>query len=704
LPGYYRDVGTAGCSGCDAGKYTATYNAASCESCVTGQHAGIGSAACTDCRVGKFHASTGATCHSCATGKYNAWRGQGSCVHCPSGKYQDKLAYHECHLCQYGMWTSGLLQQSECVAVPTAFPTAVPSPFPTASPSPSPTAPTRSPTAPPTASPTLAPSELCGAGQWRNVSRAVLPCQPCRSCDTSVSFYAVTCRSGGDAFNAICAGLRQCAASEFESLAPTEFADRECSPATVCADSEFEATPATTSSDRACQTFTTCLLGSEFETVAATPTSDRKCQAIGSAACTAGEYQTAPPTATSDRQCAPLTACNASAEYETAAPSLFSDRACAALTQCLTGECEMRPAGGTSDRVCAVKVVSAQCESVASKCACRPTPLEEGAPALRVRRLLDEQYWNSCPAGTFQSTGDLFDAASQPECQTALAECPPGTLTLQLANATHDMVCQAWATCLPDSFVALNGSATADPQCSAFSECSLLTHFVSKQPTGVSDRECTALATCAAGTQYESNYGDRGEADDRQCTSFAPGCAASAYRSASAVTYGPLASGPVCTAYTVCDAELVETQWSLACPRDRPKQFTLTAATATADRVCENTSPDCGAERFMTQAWTAASDLQCAAATASCQAPTHEHAALTQCSDRECATHSPTPAPSPAPTESPSASPVAQPTPSPTKAPTAAPTTACPPGTYSNGGGCSWCDAGTFTGAYNSAS
>jgi hypothetical protein len=36
-----------------------------------------------------------------------AWTSATNCYHCPDGKYQDKVAYHLCHLCAVGKWTGG---------------------------------------------------------------------------------------------------------------------------------------------------------------------------------------------------------------------------------------------------------------------------------------------------------------------------------------------------------------------------------------------------------------------------------------------------------------------------------------------------------------------------------------------------------------------------------------------------------------------
>ena len=43
-----------------------------------------------------------------------------------------------------------------------------------------------------------------------------------------------------------------CTPDEYESAAPGEFNDRECTALTVCAEGEFEAEPPTTTSDRVC--------------------------------------------------------------------------------------------------------------------------------------------------------------------------------------------------------------------------------------------------------------------------------------------------------------------------------------------------------------------------------------------------------------------------------------------------------------------
>jgi hypothetical protein len=134
-PGTFRDDG-ASCANCAGGKFSTSYNAGECKSCIQGRYALEGSIECSTCPRGKYHPNGNSdACTSCEKGKFNLWTHRNTCYHCPRGKYQDKVMYHECHDCASGTWTGGGQGKTECISiptpVPTPYPTAYPTPFPT---------------------------------------------------------------------------------------------------------------------------------------------------------------------------------------------------------------------------------------------------------------------------------------------------------------------------------------------------------------------------------------------------------------------------------------------------------------------------------------------------------------------------------------------------------------------------------------------
>jgi hypothetical protein len=202
---WFRDIRVNApdrCQCCSEGTFSSQENSGTCDVCANGRFSAECSSECQDCPIGQFHASTGGSCLSCEAGEYQEFAGiNTACLHCPSGKFQHLSTSTACTNCAAGTWTAGNIRQTECVAVPTAFPTAVPtvSPtacptafptatptthptgFPTATPTVSPTAfptatPTTQPTAFPTTTPTSAPTPACDSGTFRAPD---LSCENC---------------------------------------------------------------------------------------------------------------------------------------------------------------------------------------------------------------------------------------------------------------------------------------------------------------------------------------------------------------------------------------------------------------------------------------------------------------------------------------------------------------------------------------------
>jgi hypothetical protein len=164
------------CTPCVGGYIASAGTATSCTSysaCPAGEAYSPGNAthdrSCEACPAGTAILESTTTCDECPVGKYTPLSEKNDeCKYCLSGTYQENDDYTQCQTCPTGQWTAGadgtlLAPNTECVAIPTPYPTAAPTPapsdFPTAAPTAAPTAsPTAAPTDFPTAAPTLSPT------------------------------------------------------------------------------------------------------------------------------------------------------------------------------------------------------------------------------------------------------------------------------------------------------------------------------------------------------------------------------------------------------------------------------------------------------------------------------------------------------------------------------------------------------------------
>jgi hypothetical protein len=475
-----------------------------------------------------------------------------------------------------------------------------------------------------------------------------------------------------------------CPAGKFKSANSAH-----CITSTICHDSEFESSAPNSTVDRQCSQYTVCRAGTQFESTLPSATSDRVCK--NATACnTTSQYESKAPTATADRLCADLTQCDNTTQFDAAPPSAFADRSCARLTDCAAGECETAPPSATTDRICEPHVAAGTtCLDTADTCTCTTAALQNPAPVGGSSDVL--QYWNECPEGTWQTSGNIFTGAdgqplsTAPECRASPTRCAHGTFAAPAAeasaNGTPELECAPWDLCGADFYISQVGNNTSDRVCLPYTKCNYGTQFMSQQPTIYQDRVCSPLSTCPE-QSYESNYGARGEMDDRNCTEYeltealySPlsgnlACENAEYQIQAAVQYGPHATAPKCAAYTICAtlgsaATPVSNYWStvpsISCPSTRPREYQAVPATPTDDRICASTTPSCGIGRYMSASWTYSSDLECANVTA-CTPPLVEIAPATPCADRVCGEP-------------------AAPTPS-TPAPTPAPVPVCPAGMY----------------------
>ena len=445
-----------------------------------------------------------------------------------------------------------------------------------------------------------------------------------------------------------------CATDEYESTPGTNLAAHVCTRLTVCTSSEFEkAAPSTSidfdslghiTNDRKCEALTVCKVGEQYESAPPSATNDRVCS-LTSTCTLLVSYEVQAPTGTTDRACDTPTVCNAGTQYEVAPPTLLSNRTCAELTVCAAGECEAATATATSDRVCQARVVTSTCVAAdAATCACTTTATNDAAPGAMV--------WHECPSGTVQTSGSALSAVIGPECKTVLSHCPGGSYMSAGPPDYADRECSPHKECNASSYISFAGDNLHDRECTAFSQpCDYATERMGVAPTSTQDRVCLPLSLCGV-SQFESNYGARGETDDRECTSFLP-CTSTTYQSAAPVVYGANATGPQCTNFTVCDATSVPDDcalrlggWGGLCTESeaeckemklsRPEEYESVAATPTSDRVCNKTTATCSTGMFFESGWNSTSDLVCKMSE-TCAYPSVQIRAATHCSRVHCA-------------------------------------------------------------------
>lgn len=134
--------------------------------------------------------------------------------------------------------------------------------------------------------------------------------------------------AGTDTTDAQCkAHSNPCRGNQFESKAPTGFADRECSPLRRCANGEYESKAPTPYTDRECSTRTTCKTG-QFAVSAGTDTTDTVCGDNINHPCEPGKYISRPGSRSSPRVCG------------------------GQCTVCKDDEVMIKPCVGTENRVC----------------------------------------------------------------------------------------------------------------------------------------------------------------------------------------------------------------------------------------------------------------------------------------------------------------------------------------------------------------
>ena len=227
----------------------------------------------------------------------------------------------------------------------------------------------------------------------------------------------------------------------YESKAPTQTSNRECSPAwSNCLPGQYMVAEATATSNRVCASWSTCT-SQQHQVSAGNATHDTECRDWTQ--CQSPEYQndvaegtyeTAAPTATSDRVCASCTVCTESQfassvchpgndtvctpvspscsslnEYTLLVETLTSDRVCQNATLCSATEYESVPKTNATDRNC-TKLTTCPVETTYIAALATPTSDRVCKPLVRCSKKdggnwieeADEGYVKSVDANTRQ--------------------------------------------------------------------------------------------------------------------------------------------------------------------------------------------------------------------------------------------------------------------------------------------------------------
>ncbi len=368
----------------------------------------------------------------------------------------------------------------------------------------------------------------CPEGTWDDDTSAATECLPWTACipgqKVGSSGSALTdraclsCASGS--FSVVsnaptCAPWTTCEPGSRVSSAGSTISDRACS---ACEPGTFS----NTQNQVACLPLTACPAG----TVEIAPATERTpavcnvCEAGtycggGNApklACTAGAWDDDGLSAT---PCTPHTNC-ATGEYVTSDGSTTSNRTCAACglgaysttsnaaicagwSSCAAGSYVSTRGTSSSDRGCTA-CASGTYTSVANESACAPVgSCAAGFEQTATGTSTSPTQCAACPAGTYCAGGN-----------NAKTSCGSGTWDHDQSSTT---ACAAWTSCLPGQYIATDGTATSDRQCTA---CPAGT-----TSTTANASSCTGGGTgspCTSGSQCASSVCVAGVCQAATCT------------------------------------------------------------------------------------------------------------------------------------------------------------------------------------------
>ena len=425
------------------------------------------------------------------------------------------------------------------------------------------------------------------------------------------------CNSGYWGNGTDCAIWTVCAQTQYQSESPTATADRVCLDIQTC-DSDATQTSAAVAgvSNTVCSCNTNfwgigfeCSAWTDCNTNAAqdfapTSTANRGCGCndgfwgdgytcipVGGP-CDAGTWEAAAPTTTANRLCADFSVCDANAA-ETGSPTTSGSCTGAQTTDTdndQSTDCAVIAAFVTSatEADCPSADTCVFAASVDRTCECNSGYFGNGT---------DCAAWKTCGANAAESVAG--DTTTDRAC-----ECDAG---FWAADNGADGDCATWAVCSDQDFKSVSrngnisqnvlcvcndgyfGNLTAGASCSTWQACGA-EQWESQGPTDVTDRVCSDWTVCDPATQWIIQHGVAMR--DTTCRDLLACNATTEYQVPAATAY----ADRTCVTLDICDYDLEFDVVAALVDRNRVCQNLttcsananeMTAATGTADRICE---------------------------------------------------------------------------------------------------------------------
>ena len=329
----------------------------------------------------------------------------------------------------------------------------------------------------------------------------------------------------------VCAPVSQCDGSRtYETRAPTQFSDRECTMMTSVCDgvTQYAFVPGNSTTDRVCYPLSPECDGKyTFQAVAPTPFSDRVCKNITSPCDGVNTYQTVDPSPLLDRRCSPVAPnCTAGETYQAVAPTPLQNRVCSPVTICDgIHTYERTPPTQLLDRVCSP--ISAGCDGIStylvanatltSNIKCNLTTTCDGKTtyeSLPPTPTSDRQCSPVTPCGNGFYMKKPATTKSNTQCAPVTACVVGKTFALYPATNTTDTVCVPVTKCIPPLYQSTPPTQTSDAVCGLTTTC-LPDQYEVASPTNTTDRTCSFaynpipsnLQAYPATGRYACNYG-----------------------------------------------------------------------------------------------------------------------------------------------------------------------------------------------------
>ena len=465
-------------------------------------------------------------------------------------------------------------------------------------------------------------------------------CEAATKCRSPAQYQTVALTKEADRE---CGETTTCNATQYEHLAPTAEEDRVCKTCKVCPQGYFAAGGCDTQ-DTICKRCSACIPFSEqieYEQEACTPMRNTVCGLI-KPSCHPHEFLVAEPTPVSQRECRAIRNCSFCLPYGAAeddqdggggggggneGPETGSGDSGSGESGSGSGsedsggrpkkrvcQYELKGPTATSNRRCQkillctdteyVAVAANQTHDTVCATAHECGVGEEEDSAPGVEQ---DRVCRAC-----DGVKEFQDEISKLECKP-VRECDTTQYQASAPNATHNRLCAAATVCNSLQYELDSLAPASDRVCTATTVCQAPVEYEEKPPTTESDRECSPATTCKQ-LEWESKAITL--TSDRVCQRVTTKlCPAGLYQNKAA----DRTSDRTCSAVTPC----------------RPgTEYMSAAATPYRDNVC-NTITNCTADTFEVQPPTSTSARVCARAT-ECTPGSYMMASLTATSDRVC--------------------------------------------------------------------